>query len=376
MLVVRNTYVAAYAEKDPARAAAFWGGHPRVLVSQALTEIGVAAVRGQSPPPNALDDINRAVRLAPLMHDAFLVRGIRAQQDGHAALAEQAFVAARARAPREAAPRYFLSQLYLTSGRAREGIGELATLARLLPNGPASVAPSLAAYAQSSGDVANLKATFRSHPELEKAVLNELVKNPANAALAMRLANRTRELDGNPAEWATLLIPRLVDAGRFGEARALWARVSGAPPGGLLYDAAFRDSKAPPPFNWQLRSDSAGYAERDGRGGLHVVYYGRDDVGLASQTVLLAPGRYRLAMRVSGNPGGLLRWAVSCLPAKKELLTLSLGAAASSQPAGDFVVPEGCKGQRIELAGASGDLPKQADITISALSLSGGADVP
>ena len=371
--IVRNAFVSAYAESDPARAATVWAGHPDVLVSQGLTDIGTAAVKRQPPPAGALAGIERAGRLSPLLHDPFLIRGIGAQQRGDLPLAEQAFAAARQRAPREAAPRYFLSELYLTSGRGKQGLGELATLARLLPNGPVSVAPSLAAYARSSGDVANLKATFRSHPELEQAVLVELSKDPANVDVALRLANRLRGPDGGAADWVKLMLPRLADAGQIEKAYQLWVAASGQRTRGTLFDPGFSASKAPPPFNWSYRSDSSGFAEPDGKGGLHALFYGRDDAVLASQTLLLRPGRYRLAMRVAGNPGGMLRWSVTCLPGKQGIFMLNLGAAANASPAGEFTVPIGCAAQRLELEGASGELPKQADVTISGLALAGGA---
>ena len=370
-VIARSAFVAAYAESNPARAATVWAGHPDVLVSQGLTDIGIAAVRRRPPPADALAKIERAGRLSPLLHDPFLIRGINAQQAGDLRLAEQAFAAARHRAPREAAPRYFLSELYLTGGRGKQGLGELATLARLLPHGPVSVAPALAAYARSSGDTASLKATFRSHPELEQAVLVELSKDPANVDVALRLANRLRQPDGSALDWVKVMLPRLADAGQIEKAYQLWVAASGVRTRGTLFDPSFSGSKAPPPFNWSYRLDSAGFAEPDGKGGLHALFYGRDDAGLASQTLLLAPGRYRLAMRVAGNPGGQLRWSVTCLPGKQEILALDLGSAASASPAGAFAVPAGCSAQRLDLTGVSGELPRQADVTISGLTLAG-----
>lgn len=372
LLVLRNAVVQSFAGPNPAGAAAAWPGHPSVLLSKGLTEIGIAATRRQPPPPGALADINRAAAIAPLTHDPLLVRGIVAQQAGDFRLAERAFLAARQRAPREPAPRYFLAQLYLTSGRGGEGLRELATLARLLPHGPASVAPALAAYARTSGDIASLRATFRDHPVLEDAVLTELAKDAGNADLAVRLASRLRTTDGKAPDWVRGLLPRLVDVGQFEKAHRLWATVSGEPVRGAVFDPAFRGSSAPPPFNWTLRSDSTGFAESDNKGGLHVYFYGREDSVLASQLLRFSPGRYRIAMKVSGNPGGMLRWSLTCLPAKAELLNLPLGAAASSAPAAEFRVDPACSTQLLELKGSAGETVREADSTISGLTVSGG----
>ena len=62
--VIRSTYVLAYAETKPVRAATAWANHPDVLISRALTEIGAAAVRQESPPADALQSLQTASRLA------------------------------------------------------------------------------------------------------------------------------------------------------------------------------------------------------------------------------------------------------------------------------------------------------------------------
>lgn len=372
LLIVRDAYVQAYADSAPQTAAAVWATHPRVLVSQALTEIGEAAVAGKEPPAESLARLTRVAKLSPLSHDPFLVRGISAQQAGDLPLAEQAFLAARHRAPREAAPRYFLAQLYLTSGRGEQGLSELAVLARLLPHGPQNVAPSLASYARSAADLTSLKSIFRKHPELEDAVLAELAKDPANAALALRLATRLRATDGSLPNWSRTMIARLAEAGEFAAAYGLWEAVTSARSRGALFDPNFAGSDAPEPFNWTLRSDSTGSAEPNGRGGLSVIFYGREDSVLASQSTLLEPGRYRLAMRVSGNPAGSLRWIVRCLPGATEALALPLGDKANANAAADFTVGQECTAQRLDLVGVAGELPKQVEVTISELDLTGG----
>jgi hypothetical protein len=367
--IVRSAYVSAFASTDPTRAARLWDDHPDVLISRALTDIGTAAVRRQNPPAGAIEQLQLAARLAPFAHDPFLAHGIQEEVGGHGALAEQAFLAARLRAPREAAPRYFLAQHYLNSNRGDAGLAELSTLARLLPTGPASVAPSLAAYARSTSDHRALKAAFRNNPSLEQAVLTELSKDAANAALMLSLATKLHRPDGTVHDWVASLLPRLVDAGRSAEAYRIWQAASRANRSGPLFDPEFRGDKAPPPFNWSLLSDSRGFAEPDGQGGLHVIFYGRDNADLAGQTLLLPPGRYRLAMRVAGNPSGLLKWSLTCLPGTDRLDVADLGSVANAVRSGEFAVPANCLAQRLNLSGVSLDLPKQVDITISQLDL-------
>ena len=372
--IVRNSFVDAYAETNPHRAASVWTNHPDVLISTALTDIGTAAVRRQGPPDAALLNLRVASQLAPLAHDPFLARGIQAQQEGQAKLAERAFLDARLRAPREAAPRYFLAQLYFSSNRGDRGLSELATLAHLLPTGPTSVAPSLAAYARGTADLQGLKNAFRSNPMLEQAVLLELSKDPANADLALRLASGLRNPDGSARDWVNALLPRLVDAGQTATAFRIWQAASGAKRTDLLFDPSFGGSKAPPPFNWSLLSDARGFAEPDQAGGLHVLYYGRDNAELASQTLMLAPGRYRLTMRVTGNPEGMLRWSVTCLPGKSESTVADLGDNGTETLGGLLTIGGDCPVQRLDLKGVAADVAKQADVTISQLNLRRDAD--
>jgi hypothetical protein len=374
--VIRHSYVDAYAEAKPARAASVWRSHPDVLISSALTDIGTAAVRREGPPAAALRNFRTASELAPLAHDPFLARGIQAQQEGRDALAERAFLAARLRAPREAAPRYFLAQLYFSSNRGNRGLTELATLARLLPTGPSSVAPSLAAYARTTPDLQGLKGAFRSNPMLEQAVLLELSKDPANADLALRLATGLRNPDGSARDWVNGLLPRLVEAGKTATAYRIWQVASGAKRTDLLFDASFTGSKAPPPFNWTFMSDSRGFAEPDQAGGLHILYYGRDNADLASQTLMLAPGQYRLTMRVTGNPEGMLKWSLTCVPGKAESTVADLGDGGGENLSGLVTVGSDCPVQRLDLKGIAADVAKQADVTISQLTLRRNADRP
>jgi hypothetical protein len=374
--IIGNAFVDAYAGAIPQRAAAVWSSHPDVLISTALTDIGTAAVRREGPPASALLDLKAASLLAPLAHEPFLARGIQAQQEGNAKLAERAFLEARLRAPREAAPRYFLAQLYFSSNRGDRGLSELATLAHLLPTGPTSVAPALAAYARTTTDLQGLKNSFRNNPVLEQAVLLELSKDPANADLALRLASGLRNPDGSARDWVNALLPRLVDAGRTATAYRIWQAASGAKRTDLLFDPSFGGSKAPPPFNWSLLSDARGFAEPDQAGGLHVLYYGRDNAELASQTLLLAPGQYRLTMRVSGNPEGMLRWSITCLPGNKETTVADLGDKGAEARSGVLTIGTDCPVQRLDLKGLAPDVAKQADVTVSQLDLRRDADAP
>ena len=102
-------------------------------------------------------------------------------------------------------------------------------------------------------------------------------------------------------------------------------------------------------------------------GGLHVLFYGREEAVLASQLLLLKPGRYRLRYDVRGAPPGEapLSWAVNCLPANSRLAEAPL--VSGSELA--FAVPAGCRAQELQLRGAIADVPANLDLTIGQLEL-------
>src|SRR5207302_8258120 len=116
------------------------------------------------------------------------------------------------------------------------------------------------------------------------------------------------------AAWAPTLVSSLIKSGQYGRARAVWAMASNVQltPGQPIYDAAFNDSKARPPFNWDLVSSTVGLAERQSGGRLHVIFYGQEDGTLASQLLVLPAGIYRLRRAVSGGqaPRRAFNWAV------------------------------------------------------------------
>jgi hypothetical protein len=370
--VVRFAYVAAYASDQPLKAASVWPSHPDVLFKTALDRIVRAAVAGQPVPRSELDAIYSAAADAPLAPEPYLVRGVDAQTTGNAGLAQRALEAARRRNPRSLAAHYFLADHYLRTNQPDAGLVELARLTRLLPTSIATVAPYYARYAREPGGAARVKAMLRAHPEFEPDVLSALANDAANADLILFLASGRGQSTGDPPAWHGQLVQSLVEASQYAKARAIWSKLSGEPvaadPG--LFDPQFSGKKAPPPFNWSLLSNASGLAEEQGEGRLHLIYYGRDNVTLASQTLTLSPGRYRLSFKVEGSSKNLpaLAWTISCLPSKRAISSFALGRQAG-QTASDFSIGADCPAQLLALTGTSPEFPETVDVTLSGLSL-------
>jgi hypothetical protein len=369
--VARNAAVEAWERSRPDAAARLWPGHPDVELSSAMLAIAGAARERRPVSPATFDDIADAAAKAPLAPEPFLVRGVQAQLAGDTKAAAQAFLQAEWRDPRSLPARYFLADHYFREGNAIRGLSEVGVLSRIAPNGVGTVAPYVARYAHDRANWPQVRALFRSQPALEDAALSALARNPANADLVLALATPGRR--GPKTPWLPTLLASLTSAGQYAKARQIWAQMSGVhvrPDS--LHDPQFNSPGASPPFNWALTSSTVGFAERQRGGGLHVIFYGQEDGILATQTLVLPPGRYRLSMNASGGASrtDALQWTIVCSATNRPIASTPLNAAAGRGWA--FAVPSSCPAQRLELVGSSSDLPQQqqADVTIRSLSLS------
>jgi hypothetical protein len=350
--------------------ARLWPSNPSVITELTMAEIGARAAKGESLSPAILRQVEDIARKAPLAPEPFLIHGALAQVQQRQGLAERFFTVARSRDPRSQAARYFLAEQYLRTGRTEQALAEMAVLSRLVPNGTVGLAPSLAQFARTPGAVPQLRSLFRSSPEFEPMVLSQLASDARNADLVMALwGGRPGSADPRSAEWQSKLVNMLVEQGQFAKAHATWRRLAGvnqAP--GAIFNPGFAQSAAPPPFNWKFAS-GGGVVEPSPGDRLQVIYFGREDVVLAEQLLLLGPGRYRLSMAVSAPPGegGEIAWTITCLPKTAEILRLPI--RTKSIVAGDFSVPPGCSAQRLQLHGLAGDFPQSQELTVGRLEL-------
>ena len=348
---------------------ALWPGNPAVLSAHIMSDVGQAAARGEAPKQSTLVQLEQLAAKEPLTAQPFLVHGAMAARTGDFDRAEKLFAIARQRAPRSAAARYLMGDLYLRTNRPAAAMAEMAVLNRLLPAGSLQMAPSLAAYARTPGSIPQIKAILESYPELEEPLLAQMSPDAANAEAVLRLAS-LRPNQGRAPPWQGMLLSALVAQGDYQKAFATWQRlsgVSGRP--GQLNNPQFDASDAPPPFNWRF-AEGAGAVVEPSSGGLQVVYFGRDKLAFAEQVVLLPPGRHRLTMSVSGSfpDGSGIAWNVKCLPGAAELMSLPLETAGPLS--GEFVVPPGaCSAQSISLTGEPPEVPARADFRVSGVQL-------
>ena len=238
-------------------------------------------------------------------------------------------------------------------------------LVSLQSRGVEAFGPAVVAYAREPGAVPQLRGFFEKYPRAEASVLSVLAADAANADLVLALASNDRNPD---PDWRGPLISGLAAKGQYGKAYSTWAGLSRLRPSRGVFNPAFAVVSAPPPFNWAYPQSGEGVAEPDGKGGLDILYYGRVNAVLASQLLLLPPGRYRLAMNVAegGRNEGATHWILRCAAGGKVLGDLPLKAGAVGVA---FAVPPGCEAQWLELQGVAGDMPQTTELKLQELRL-------
>ncbi len=376
VLVVRSAAVNAWVQKAPDLAARFWPGHPRVIIRSGLEAIGRDAVARRPANPVTVAAIIGSFGNSPLEPDPFVVRGIDAQLRGDEKQSLGAFRAAIARDPRSLAGRYFLADHYVATGNIDAGLDQVSVLSRLVPKTIPTLVPALAKFAQMPGGGVKVKAMLRDNRRIEPYLLDGLAGDAANAGLVMNLWSGG-PIDPELPQWQSKMVRTLVEAGNVERAYAVWSRFDGAPTSRptLVFNPGFDPSeKAPPPFNWTVVSNKAGVAEPSGNAGLRILYYGREDVVLASQTLRLAPGAYRLQMTLVGGAerASVLGWTIDCLASKVRLGRLELTGreGATQERSLDFTVPASCASQHLELRGTAPEFPDTVNAEIGMLKLS------
>lgn len=371
-LVVRNAAVQAWYQDQPRRAVAAWSGDPAAELSLGMIEIAESTRDRKPIPGEVFARIDAAARRAPLAPEPFLVHGVQASMRGDQQAAARDYAAAQRRNPRSLPAAYFLADHYFRAGDAPQGLAQIGLLARIAPQSGASMAPYLALYAKDRRNWPELRLLFKSNPMLGDRALQMLAEDPANVQIILGLANERQR--SAAATWVQPLLTRMVDAGDYAGARVIWASMSKAhlSPQTLLFDPNFTQVGPPPPFNWDLASSTTGLAERRPGGLLHLMFYGQEDGLLARQLLVLAPGSYRLSMRL--QPGAThpeaLNWTMRCARGNQELARVALDQASAHGV--NFQVPGNCGAQWLELNGSAPDLPQQSDVSISALSLTHG----
>jgi tetratricopeptide (TPR) repeat protein len=372
------------------RTAAAGSGSPAAVAMLAATPpadyravVKAAARAAQSPlmkaGPEMIQLSRQAAAAAPTSFEPFFLAAKAEEQAGRLDRAIMLMEESRKRRPSHSATRLELILLYGKARRFGPLLEELDMALSLNDDARRLLLPELSRLVADPEGRAALAGILARRPSWRDEFFSAARGRKVKPADALALMNMVSGITGRPATAERgLYLQALLEAGEYARARALWSSSLPAPDrakDGLVFDGAFAGSAAPAPFNWVLYDGDVGRAERNaegGRGGLDITYFGGRDFNLAEQTLALAPGRYRLSFLVRSEEGiksGDLSWRIACVAGGKELVASSLaGAGSTAAPRrADFVVPAGCGGQRLYLAGEPGDV--SAEVHAQVLSM-------
>jgi hypothetical protein len=142
---------------------------------------------------------------------------------------------------------------------------------------------------------------------------------------------------------------------------------------GTIYDPGFANLPGPLPFNWQFTNDTTGSAEFRKPRGLTISYLGATQTTLATQILLLSPGRYRLSVVASGDDTyNQLGWMLSCTDGGNPLQTVQLTGLKTvlQRYSAAFEIPAAnCGAQRLALTGSPGEFPRTAEAVVDTIQI-------
>lgn len=327
--------------------------------------------------PATIAAVRRAAMQLPLDERPYLILGqeqlVRRQTDRGIRSLE----AGQRLDPRNRLIHLALVVQYLTTNRFDLAAEQMSVLSRLISNTQPFVATALAQMILIPKTESAVEHALRTDPNLERSVLTTLAKSTTSPGRIFALASPRALADaGNHESWGPALVSRLVDAGQFPEARRVWQRIYHLPEAAVtapIFNPEFRTMSASPPFDWTLTAGGLGAADPE-NGELAVDYYGRDSGNLASQTLVLSPGRYQIAFAAEGgkpNAASRLFWTVACATGEKTAL---VNVAVPTTPgshrvSGAFAVPATCPAQTLTLRGEEGEFPSPISLTIKGLAI-------
>jgi len=351
-----------------------------------LSALNAAMLDPQQPRPAAPSTLEPpAVRLArrPLDSGALSQAALEATLAGRSGVARPIMQEVVRRNPRAKAGRIWLMADALRRGDLPTATGHIERLMAIDPTQSLGYFPILADIAKQRGGERVIADVLARGPMWRAQFLGFLTTRGVAPERIFRLNNGLAGATRGGAEAAqSALIQQFIDRGDYDGAYIAW--VNFLPPSTLtkvttVYDGGFAGLPGPHPFNWTFGDNDAASVGIDPGHGLHIEYSGAQSVRLASQTILLKPGTYRLDYTVQGSgevaDGGTIAWHLSCLPGNKPILELPVSGLTdrATARAARFTVPADCNPQLLSLDATLGTFPQSRSLNIAQVAINKGS---
>ena len=220
-------------------------------------------------------------------------------------------------------------------------------------------------------------------PEWRGSFISTAVQGFQDPSSAFLVYSAIQRAGGQPTtvEIAPYLT-RLLEAKKYEEAYLSW--ILFLPQSTVsqlenIYDGRFDGWPETPPFGWNFEQGVRGSIESaesyNGAGSaLRIDFDALTAPKLPRQILILTPGTYRFsgkALTANEDSAGRVKWTISC-DAAPDLLPLIplVDTRGSWRPfAGVFTVPEGCKGQWLELKSIPGEQRANVEVWFDDLAI-------
>lgn len=367
-LSLRNMLHGLFENEYPALAVAIAPPSP---VAESVIALNRVAVNQGTVDARTRELLRDALRRAPLMGEPILVAGMDASANDQTERARALFEEARHRDPRLVIARYWLFDYYLRAGKYAQGISEAGPIVRLQPSTASPVATILTALLDVPQARPVLAAALRRNPPWRRDFFAQVAATPRLRSQAAALLQQD-EASGTRGDQETLIRSLLRDHA-YDRAHALWvsllpqayrARATG------LYDGDFAGLPGTAPFNWRLFGMDKGLVERIAvpdlpqHTGLAIRAQGDAVEPLAEQTVIVAPGNYRLSavartLADEEQTETGLQATARCVASGKPLArtVMEQVPAAAAPLTLDFALPASCGGALVQFGVKPGITP-------------------
>ncbi|MGI4732211.1 MAG: tetratricopeptide repeat protein [Janthinobacterium lividum] len=368
ILVVRQAAVDVLGETRPDLALAVAPGDPVALIGAS----GFTETTTRPPSADQLGLLDRAARADPLYPEPFFARAMVAAAQGQDRRAIGLGLAARARDPRRLATHVLLLREYARIGDVPAAIAAMNPIALISGETGPALAAALTTVAADPNGSRVVAAALRRNPRWRGAFVRNATGSGQALAYATLVASPSGVSRSDEQDARKAFLSQLVQRGDYQRAYLAW--INFLPPSRLgevtaVYDGAFAGLPGTEPFNWTLRSDEIAVSERrtdsalPGRTALDVNFFGSDAATIATETLLVSPGRYRFQLMGTADGGGdlagRLRWQLTCLPSQTTI-PLATVAKFDGHPfkvSTPVIVPDrGCDAQQLTLLGDPGEI--------------------
>lgn len=354
-----------YARSDPLQALRWRADFAPALsrAAEAAT-IEVFTPEGLARPA---DLARRALLRSPVEARALRTLGMVAARTHDEGRVNGLMTLAASRSQRDPVAHLWLFQHFVARGEWAPAMREADTLMRKPPPNY-DVVGIVAAAAQQPDARPALIERMRHGPPWGTVLVTQLARRDPSAAFELLVQLSQTGTPATNAQVGALMRQMLRD-GAIPNAYLAWTALL---PGsaierlGDVYDPGFDGLPGAPPFNWKLAARADFGAEiapgpSDAGSALYIHYSAKKPAELASEILLLPPGRYQLVSRMyleQSDRSEDLGWTLSCYrgPLLASIDAPDDGLVWRESAAASFEVPaSGCEAQTLALVGRPGE---------------------